>query len=95
MADDHDSSSIPLELVLEPAHGRQVEVVGRLVQDQELRWRGQGRGQGHPLGLATREGADLRLDLLAHREAIKHRFGLPAWTDDLADGARAEVGDLL
>ena len=37
MADDQHGTGIALEVILQPFHGSKIQVVGRLVQDQDIR----------------------------------------------------------
>ena len=55
VGDQHQAAAEGEQPLLEPGHRAQVEMVGGLVEHQELRRVGQDPGQGHPLGLATRE----------------------------------------
>ena len=53
MADDDQSAPIGGQPVLEPGNPLEIEVVGRLVEDQQLAWGGQRGGQRHALGLTS------------------------------------------
>ena len=48
---------------LEPRHRAQVEMVGRLVEYQELGWVGQRPGQRHPFGLPSGQGGHVGVEL--------------------------------
>ena len=37
MADDHHGTGIALEVILQPFHGGKIQVVGGLVQNQDIR----------------------------------------------------------
>jgi hypothetical protein len=83
VADHQDGAGEALELVEQPALGRTVEMVGRLVQDHQLGLLEEHAHEVDPAPLAAREGFDvLQEELLAQTEAIgqsgHHRFGLVA-----------------
>ena len=63
---DHDQAASEFQQqVFEPGDAVQVEVVGRLVQQQHLRGLNQGPRQRHPFGRPAREGSHERLALQA------------------------------
>ena len=62
-------------------------MVGRLVEDEELRRAHQRPRQSHALRLATRQLGHLALEEARHAEPLQDRLGLPAASDGLADGA--------
>ena len=95
MGHDDQAPAERAQLVLEPGHGGQVEVVGGLVEDQELGRVGQDPGQRHPLGLAAREGVHLRLGGPGHAQAVEGGLGLPASADRPGHRPRRQDGDLL
>ena len=53
MADDEDRAVVVGEIALQPLDGRQVEMVGRLVEQQHVRLADQGAGQRRAPGLAA------------------------------------------
>ena len=55
VGDDDQAARVGGQPVLEPGHRGEVEVVGRLVEDQQLAGGGQDPGQRHPFGLAAGE----------------------------------------
>ncbi len=79
----HQPAPEPGEVLLEPRDGVEVEVVGRLVEDEEVALGAldgeQGPGQRHPLGLATGEGGHVGVEHGAHAEPVEHRLDLPGW----------------
>ena len=62
------------EQVFQPFDGGDVEVVGRLVEEQHLGRHGQGLGQGQALFLAAGQGADAGLRI--ESETVDHPLGL-------------------
>ena len=62
----HDRARVHLERPLEPGHGLGVEVVGRLVEQEQVGLGQQQPAQGHPPSLAPRERAHVGV---ARREA--------------------------
>ncbi|MNV29316.1 hypothetical protein D3C71_1205380 [compost metagenome] len=55
MADHQDGEAGLDQLVLQQLDGQDVEVVGRLVQQQDVRLLGEGLGEGGAAGLAARQ----------------------------------------
>ena len=55
VADQHDAGAGGGEFLLQPLDGGEVEVVGRLVQQQEVGRGGHGAGEGGAAGLAAGE----------------------------------------
>ena len=77
MADDQHRAAVGLEVIFQPFHGFQVQVVGRLVQDQQIRTLQQQTGQAQTSLLTA--GKDARqFDPGIHREAhtVEHLFDL-------------------
>ena len=60
MGDGHDRARVVLEGALEPGHRLGVEVVGRLVEEQEVGLGQQQAAQGHPAALAAGQGGRRR-----------------------------------
>ncbi len=57
----HDRALVFLEEALQPCHRLGVEVVGRLVQQQQIRRLQQQTAQGHATSFAARQGRDIRV----------------------------------
>ena len=87
VADEHHPAGETGQPRLQPGDRGQVEMVGGLVEDQQLRRVGQDPGQRHPLGLPAGEVRDTTVDQTAHAQPVQDRLGLPARADRLADGA--------
>ena len=83
------------QLVLEPGHRAQVEVVGGLVEDQQLGRPGQHPGQRHPLGLPAGQGAHVHTGGGGHAQAVEGGLGLPPFPDRPAHRPRGQRGHLL
>ncbi len=78
VGDQHETTPVGRQPLLEKLDGIEVEVVGRLVEDQHLVLAHQQAGQGHPLGLATRQLAGEGIDQPGHAQPVEHRLALPA-----------------
>ena len=83
VGDEHEPAGEAGQPLLEPGDGVEVEVVGRLVQDEQVALgavaqRHQRPGQRHPLGLAARQPADVGVEQVAEAEAVEHGLALPA-----------------
>src|SRR5205823_1830585 len=63
VADQHEATGVGGEEPLQPLDARQVEVVGRLVEQQHVRVLEQQLGERHAHHPATRKGADVALDV--------------------------------
>jgi hypothetical protein len=95
VGDEHQRPGEAGQPALEPLDAIAVEVVGGLVEDQQVGLVGlpvcthahQGAGQRHPLGLAAREGAHLRIEPGRHPQAVEHGLALPGPAGHLAHGA--------
>ncbi len=61
VGDQHDAAGVVLEIALEPGHRLRVQMVGRLVQQQDVGLGQQQLGQRHAPLLAARELLDTRL----------------------------------
>ena len=94
VAHDDQAPGVVDEPVLEPGDGPQVQVVGRLVQDEELTRLGQHPGERHPLGLAPRQRGDVGIDLATHAQPVEHGGRLPAVAHRLSDGTGRQVRGL-
>jgi len=70
VADDQDRAAVGLEIGLQPQRGLEIEVVGRLVEQQQVGLGEQQRGKRHPHPPAPGEGrARLRLCRLAEAQS--------------------------
>ena len=90
----------PGQALLEPGDGVDVEVVGRLVEDEQVALgavaeRHQRPGQRHPLGLAAREPADVGVEQVAQAEPVEHGLALPAPADRGAHRPGGQHRDLV
>ncbi len=61
MGDGHDGSRELLQVLLQPGHALGVQVVGRLVEQQQIRPLQEHLAQGHPPPLAARQLVDVRI----------------------------------
>ena len=95
VTDDDQGALVREQPLLEPGDPGEVEVVGGLVEDQQFAGSRERLGQRHPLGLSTRQGVDLLVQLWGDAEAVECGDGLPAIPDRRADGAPLEMGTLL
>ena len=55
VGDGHDGPGEGRQVVLQPAYGIQVQVVGRFIQNKDITFCGQGPGNKDPLSLASRK----------------------------------------
>ena len=68
--------------LLQPGDGVDVEVVGRLVEQQQVGLAGEEPGQRHPFGLAARQGGrSTRRRSGAHAQPVEQRGRLPPVAD--------------
>ena len=95
VADQDQPSPERQEPLLQPGHRRQIEVVGGLVEDQELYRMGQYPSKGRPFSLATRERSDVVIDLGAYTKTAQGSFGFPSFADGSPDSAWEELRHLL
>ena len=71
--DEHDARVEAVQMLLEPLDGRRVEVVGRLVQQQQIRLGGERPRQRCPRQLAARERPQLAVEVGGREpEAARH-----------------------
>ena len=75
MGHHHQSALEAAEPVLQPGGHLGVQVVGRFVQHQYIRWMDEGRRQGNPLPLAAGESADF-LAVVCDTQLVQHGLGL-------------------
>ena len=67
-----DRARIALEVLLQPLHRLRIQVIGRLVQQQDVRFLDQQPAQRHAPALAPREHVDLRLRRRAAERVHRH-----------------------
>ena len=82
---DEERSVAPAEVLLEPLEGAQVEVVGRLVEQHQVRVGDHQPGQGGPGLLAAGQGARRLGPLVAGKAEARQRL-----VDALVEGVAAE-----
>src|SRR5688572_23365652 len=75
--DDEDGAPRPLDEVLQPLYGAQIEVVGRLIEEDEIRLLHQQAGQGDAALLAARERAHRTLPVLGGETQRRDGRGRP------------------
>ena len=95
VADEHHRALEVADLLLEPLDRAEIEVVGRLVQDEDVIWLGEDPGQRHPLELSARELVRQGVDGAEHPEPIERSVDLPPCPERLANGAGGEYWLLL
>jgi hypothetical protein len=103
VGDEQQAAAVRRQPAFQPRNGAHVEVVGRFVEDQQdvvarlVRWAHlhQRPGQGDPLGLATRQRGQRRIEPTAEAEVIQDRGGLPTRPDRLADRRPMQIGVLV
>ena len=95
MTDEHHGALEVADLLLEPLDRAEIEVVGRLVQDEDVIWLGEDPGQRHPLELSARELVRQGVDGAEHPEPIERSVDLPPCPERLANGAGGEDWLLL
>ena len=90
----HEPATVHREALLEPGDGVDVEVVRRLVEDQQhviaglTRWShlDEGAGEGDPLGLPARQRGGRFVEAAAEAEPVEDRRGVPRPAGDVTDG---------
>ncbi len=95
VGDEHEATGVGGQPVLQPRHPAQVEVVGGLVQDEQVARVGQDPGQRHPLGLAARQTRHVAVDGRRHPQPVEGGRRLPSRPDRLPDGSRRQFGRLV
>ena len=102
MADQQQAAAIGLKLAFQPFDGRQVQVVGRLVEQQDVGGRDQGAAQGRAPRLPAGQGP--RAAVAGKAEAVQHGIdpvqgilivGRQALRDEVVDGRVAVERRLL
>ncbi len=81
--------------LLQPRHGRQIEMVGGLVENQELYRMGKYPSKGHSFSLPTRKCGHIAVDLGAYTQPAHGGFGFPSFADGSSDSAGPELRHLL
>ncbi len=94
MGDHHEPTSKAGQAILQPGDGVDVEVVGGLVQDQEVDLVHQHPGQGHPLGLTPRKRGHVGFDQPPHPQPLQDDGGLPVLAHRRAHVAGRKHGPL-
>jgi len=74
MADDHERAAAAVEFAFQPFDGREIEVVGRLVQQQDIRFGRQHPRQRRAAGFTARDVCGVFVAVQA--ELLKHIAGL-------------------
>jgi DNA-binding FrmR family transcriptional regulator len=93
---DQDQPALEVEEpLLQPGHRPDIEMVGRLVEDEQLGRPRQHRGQRDPLDLAAGKGRHIGVMEVGQTETIHGRLGLPPLPDGVRDGARRQDRLLL
>ena len=77
MGDDDQSAPVGGEALLQPGHRVDVEVVGGLVEHQEVAVGHQRAGQGHPLRLPAGQRSRVGLGERGHAQVVQDRRRLP------------------
>ena len=95
MGDDHEPAREVLEFVLQPLDRIDVEMVGRLVEHEQVGIGDQCPGQRDPLLLPTRELVHRPVDHLRQAEAMQRRLAPPATSDRVAHTAGWKGRDLI
>ena len=72
MADDDDRAGIIRDHLLQQVEGFEIEIVGRLVEHQQIRRQRQGAGQQQARALAARQARHGRARLLGSKEEVAH-----------------------
>ena len=72
MADQDDGAGIVRDHLLQQIEGLEVEIVGGLVEHQQVRGLRQGAGQHQPVALAAGEHAHGRARLLGREQEVLH-----------------------
>ncbi|CAM5528478.1 hypothetical protein SFIMM107S_04380 [Streptomyces griseus] len=76
MGDRHDGAPVGAQVVLQPADGTGVQVVGRLVEQQQFGGGGQNAGEGQARLLAAGEGGEGPVaGEMGEAEPVESRFG--------------------
>ncbi len=81
VGDDDQAAGVGGQPVLEPGHRGEVQVVGRLVEDQQFTGGCQDPGQRHPLGLSAGQFGDVAVDVGRHPEPVECGRRLPPGPD--------------
>src|SRR5438046_4866367 len=75
MRDEHDSGIERLQFLLEPLEARDVEVVGRLVEQQQVRVAAEGSGERGPRQLAAGERLERSVEIQLGETESTHDRG--------------------
>ncbi len=94
VGDQHQPALVGGKPFLQPGDRVEVEMVGRLVEQQQIGAHRQRPGERRPFQLATGEAGDRRVQQGPHAQTVGHSVSLPAATDRLGHRSRAQVGAL-
>jgi hypothetical protein len=94
VGDEQQPAAVLGQAGLEPGDGVDVEVVGGLVEHEQVGLGQEGTGQGHPLGLAARQRGDVDARHRPHAQAVEDGLGLPPLADSGERGAGRQRGVL-
>ncbi len=95
MGDYEQPAAVSGQPGFQPADGADIEMVGRLIEDEQIGVRHQYRSQGDPSGLSPRQLRGLGLELGAHTEAVEDGLGLPPMAKCFQHGARGKDRSLI
>jgi hypothetical protein len=90
VGDHHQATTEGRQPLLEKGDAVEVEMVGRLVEDQHLVVSGQQRSQGHSLALAAGQLTGVDRCHPGHAQPVEQRGGLPTGADCGPHGARRQ-----
>src|SRR4029077_13411294 len=90
--DEDDRAGIALERVLEHLLGGDVEVVGRLVEEEQVGGLEGETAEGEPGALAAAQGGDRREDLVAAEQQAAEDGATPLLTDRVVGEQLVEDG---
>ncbi|MNX68775.1 hypothetical protein D3C86_999730 [compost metagenome] len=88
MGDGHDGALVGGQVLLEPGHGLGVQVVGGLVQEEQVGGREQEAAQGHAATLTARELGDVGI-------AVRHAQGFHGDLDLVVEAPGVDGVDLV
>ena len=77
MGDKQQAAAPASEALFEPADGVEVEVVGRLVEHEQVGFLQERSSKRYPLRLPTRQCGDLGVEQPIHAEVTEDRLGFP------------------
>jgi hypothetical protein len=92
VADQHQAAAVRRQALLEPGDGVDVEVVGRLIEHEQVALGHEGLGQRDSLGLPARQLARVGLHQWRHPEVVEHGGGLPRLSGMALDRRQHSAG---